>query len=766
MLVLLITTGLAAALLPQQIVFSAAPGQELQPTPTPVTDVEVIPAEEVVPAALPAADPEDTVSFGVLGLSEVYLYGPYDALRVRFSLPPTWELGEGAELRLVMSASVINEGVANAPLYTGGAIAGSLDVTFNGQLISSLALQSGRNVLYQVSIPVDALVPVRSDGRHELYLFLNAGIDCDLDFHRTTLLISPESALILPHELVSPPVSLAQLPKPFYAQGLFLIDPAAIIVPDAPSAAELQAALTVAASFGRLTAGNLPLTLLPQGRLSEVQETANLIFVGKSSELQGLPTIREAVPPIAQAEDGVLQIALSPWNPARVLLTVTGETDAGVVKAAQALSTGRLQTGDETDLAVIADVRSDLAVGEIPATDRSFADLGAEVQTITGIGTNDLFFSFYIPPGQVANPDAYLDLVYTHSDLVDYGRSGAIIFLNGQPLGSVRLNDENSRLTTERFSIPASLLLPGDNQLVVQAELAPLDECTAFDWDSMWFTIFPDSLLHIPLSPAPFVTNLLRDLGVYPYPFVGDPTLGSLAFIVPQGDLLAWQTAARIAFGMSNRANGALYQLSVAFADQAPEDLLRTRDLILVGQPDQLPLLQELNDELPAPFEAGSNLAVERDSQVLYRIPVGTSLGYLQLVPSKWSSTNTVLAVLGSTPQGLTWAGDALIVGTLRSKLNGDFAVVQGEQVLSSDSRRSAGTGNLAATLAPTAGVVVEPEAAPTITPIPVQPASPGAQPPAPDNNWILPVVIGLGALMVIVLGVAIVSGLRSGGGR
>ena len=49
-----------------------------------------------------------------------------------------------------------------------------------------------------------------------------------------------------------------------------------------------------------------------------------------------------------QTDDGILELAVSPWNNARSLLIVSGNTDAGVVKAAQALSNNNIQTGKDT----------------------------------------------------------------------------------------------------------------------------------------------------------------------------------------------------------------------------------------------------------------------------------------------------------------------------------------------------------------------------------------------------------------------------------
>jgi hypothetical protein len=118
-----------------------------------------------------------------------------------------------------------------------------------------------------------------------------------------------------------------------------------------------------------------------------------------------------------------------------------------------------------------------------------------------------------------------------------------------------------------------------------------------------------------------------------------------------------------------------------------PEQVRATRDLLLVGRASKLPLLGEIRPLLPAPFEAGSDLAAEPSAPVQYRRARGESVGYIQLLAAPWSKTRTILAVLGSTDQGLRWAGAALTTPELRSRLSGNLAIVQERKISSSDTR-------------------------------------------------------------------------------
>jgi hypothetical protein len=131
---------------------------------------------------------------------------------------------------------------------------------------------------------------------------------------------------------------------------------------------------------------------------------------------------------------------------------------------------------------------------------------------------------------------------------------------------------------------------------------------------------------------------------------------------------------------------------------------------------------------------------------VAYRLPAGTDIGYLELLPSPWNESRTILAVLGSTPTGLQWSARALVDPALRSQLAGNFAVVNDLQVLSADTRLGLGTRNLSATAIPGDHVGI-------VAPL-------GSPPPPISNLWILPTVGASSLAILFVLAIVVRSSL------
>ena len=699
----------------------------------------------------------------MLGQTDILLRGPYSATSLRFGLPLNWAFEEGANLQLIITSSLVTD--AASPVGEGQPIGASLGVNFNRNQVALIPLTAGENVVYEISIPPDAMIPSLNDGRHVLELLLDADTDCDPNLlHQTSIGISSASQFTFPYTEQTPVLDLKQLPSPiFQRDSVYPVD-SVLIVPDQPSAQEMQAALIAAAGLGRMSESQLPLSLLSSGQITEeILGASNLIFLGRAENLSLLRDVELPAPLSSggfeaegsQPEDGIMQIAVSPWNTGRALMVLSGNTDAGVIKAAQALSYGNIQTVSDTNLAIVTDVappsieEENLSLDALTSATHTFQDLGYELTTLAGLGKSDFVVDFYIAPGLIAGGGSYLDLVFNNSALLSYERSGLNVSLNGNLIGSLRFSDETAGTATQRIKISPSLVVPGSNELRIQAELTAPTNCGLADSANLWASVLPESTLYLPLQQAPVDFNTVQNLSVYPYPFVNIPTLSNTAFVLSNSNPASWAVASRIAFGLGDRVQGSVIDLEVAFDDAVPDEIRSANDLILVGLPSELNLISELKDSLPAPFEEGQNIPTVDNQQVSFRFPPDTSIGYLQLLPSPWNSAHSILTVVGSTNDGVALAGNALSDPLLRGRLAGNLAVVTAENISVADTRTGLGMGGIAENPEVISEPVV-PEENPTT------PVAPAARP-----VWILPAVGVLVFLIVVVLIAALISSRR-----
>jgi hypothetical protein len=431
------------------------------------------------------------------------------------------------------------------------------------------------------------------------------------------------------------------------------------------------------------------------------QASEHLIFVGKPDQLPPLAELSLPLPIVndtrtfdpdavgGSTDDGILQMIVSPWNPARAVLVVSGNTDAAVVKAGQTISTGSFATAItiEPNLSLIASVAEsvDAAMMELVADERTFADLGYESVIHERQGYLEVEYEFTIPPGYVAGIESYLDIVFNHSAIIDYGRSGISIKMNDQVIGSIEFDDESTERSIDRMSIPPTTLHVGQNRLQVLIAIFPRAKCLPPNLNGIWATVWAESLLYLPLQEVGITNATFVDLRRYENLLLADPSLSNSLFILPHDKPTAWQVATDMTSYLGKQFQGEMFEAKSAFANDVPDNLRTGYNWVVVGRPSTLPVLQELGENLPLPFIPDSDVAITGGSTIEYRMPSDINLGYLQLLASPWDIDRFVLAVLGNTPTGIMEAGNALIHDS--SDLAGNFAVVVQGQIRSGDTR-------------------------------------------------------------------------------
>jgi hypothetical protein len=715
---------------------TSLPTSTLPPTPTlSPTLVSSLPSD-----VLQLANP-DVVTFSQLRQSEIQLNGPYDSKSIYFIIPADWNLKEGIQLDLFVGVS-FNSGLKDQGNVIGG---GTLTVLLNNIVLDAAPLNDVGETEIKINIPVSTALS--NDGAMSVRFVLDSGTSCRIVGWNTTVYIHSTSYFNLPHDIVRPSTSLVNFPRPII-QNSFLPDSALLIVPDKPTAAELQAALTVAAGIGNLSWSGLELDMITMSNLKEDLTKAHLIFIGKASSFPLLDGLNLPLPsaggqfqfPGGGPDDGLIEMISSPWSSSHVVLIVSANTDTGIVKAAQAVSSGTIRPNRFENLAVIEQVNT-LPISGPQAIDQTLSDLGYEFRSFQSRGGDGQEYLFNVPAGMTVSTEAYFDMVYGHSSLMDYNVSQIVVLLNEQPIGSVRMSDTTAAVPTNhaKIMIPPLAVLPGVNRLSVRVVLEAISDCTSPDSGGLWVNVWPQSLIHLPLMATSLDHLISRDLAAYPTPFIYDSTLGSTAFVLERNSLESWRNAMQIAVFLGGSANGPLTQLSVFYGDAMPVTERSKYHLLVIGRPSQMPIVAEMNNDLPAPFLSDSDIVSDTGNfQVTYRIPPDSPMGYIETMLSPWNSENVVLAILGNTIQGVNWAAAALVDS--RWQLGGNFAVVNNKQIISSSTR-----------YVETSSGEVPAAEIPSIITTPLSETATGL--PMTRSGWILPVLIvsiGLIAFFIV----------------
>ena len=689
-----------------------------------------------------------SVSFADLGYSDVSLISPIDSTRELFSIPPNWKLIPGGDI--VLNYDVVLSGVdVNKITDNRNPYGGAFSLSFNSHVIATLPLGDLGSHSVTIQIPDGALVPSREDGRHQLTISLDAQFSCIYDV-RALITIKNSSIFNLKFEASSPKLDLSKLPAPFYLRNSFIPDSTLVIVPDAPSELGMKAALNLMAGLGSIIGDTSATDLVSVGQLTDQTiAQSNLIFVGKPDTFGLLSDVQFPLPvaggkfsvlPTEFASDGILEMAVSPWNSSKVVLLVSGAEDASVLKAAQAFTTGKVMVFENPALAFVSDVQ--LLSPSIPVIeDFTLESIGYDTVTLSGIGENSADYVFNVSKEQVKGKDGSIDLVYFHSALLDYGVSSLTVSLNDQIIGSAIYNSDSEKLTTLKITVPPGLLRYGENRLSVGTNLIANTSCDLSGFSDPWLVVSDQTSLHLPAGSGESDPNNWRlDLKFFPSLFLTQSDLGDLAFVLPKSSPNSWKVAGQLAYQLGLEANPVISNLGAAFADNVPVDVQSDNSLIVVGKASELPFLTGINDLLPAPFDPVSNTATEKDMQIIYRIPAGVSVGYLELLHSPFSAGRLILVASGNDDSGLLMSGNTLTQNPLQSLLSGQFAVTNGIQVASGSLNSQS---SIVGTIVPQAPPVI-------VTPIVPGPApKPGLDRPA----WLmtLPIISGILILLIII---------------
>ena len=635
-------------------------------------------------------------TFPELGYGDTLLVGPYDTALMYFSLPPTWSLTEGGTISLTFTHLLGGGVVSNSLNNNASWIGGSLLVFYNGQLIDTILLDTIGQTTKVIAIPEHAYRIKPDDGRQDIRFFLDASSTCDYQDVQSSVLIQSLSSVNFSYDIVPPATDLKLFPRPMYQASSLVPNRVKLILPDDPTAAELQAALTISAGLGSLTNAGLDVELLQNQNLTEdTRRNEHLIFVGQASKFPSLAGVQLPIPvtqqngikhDVIQDTDGVVEIALSPWDASHVIMLATANTDEGVLKAAQALSTGILVPSGQKDLSIITSTSAPLRPDAV-AEDITLSELGKDTFTLGGYNGNYFSFDFYVSADQVLGEGAYFDLIATYSDLMNAERTAFTVILNETTIGSTSFANAGGKILNERLEILPNILRRGRNTVTLYSDLVPADNCLAPELDATWVTISSESSLHLPLSTRKVTLGTKIDLQDYPSILLQGESLEDFAVIVPRGDLVAWNKASQITSALGAQTALSIARLSAAYADDVPDAILQDKNLLVIGQATSLPILSDLNNYLPAPFTEGSNEAEQPTLLVNYRLLPNVSVGYLQLLPSPWNLNNVVLAVMGNSSIGLPMAADALLDDRLAVQLIGNFSILYGDQVLSTDTR-------------------------------------------------------------------------------
>jgi len=725
---------------------------DVEPTPTTTEDTSGI-----------LADP-DVFTLAELGYTESFMVGPYDVIDIIFSIPDSWKLRPGTYLQLKLSYTLGGTGVSR--LDESSWVGGTVLVRYNNVQVDTVLLDNTDPQTINLVFPVDSLEPEAEDGRHHLRFFLDASMHCDnYEDMQSVVMIESDSFIKFVYDIKEPDNDLTKFPSPFYLPDSIVPGEVLIVLPDDPNAMELEAGLAVAAGLGSITNGQSKVETFRNSDLTQDMLNNNhLIFVGKSENFGQFQNLDLPVPLLNSRfdlegslnENGVIESIISPWNPLKLIMLVGGNTDEAVAKAAKAVSSGKIVVSGISNLSLVDQINPTEIIQQ-PVVDQTLASLGFETSSIGVYGDVYYDITFYATAEQAKSEGAYFEIISTRSNLLDFNRSGVMLLLNDEVVGTLGFSAEDSSVITEKIEFLPNFIRRGENRLEIISSLIPYDACFSNELETSWVTLSEQSTIHLPVSDQQTEIGERMDLDNYPQMLLGNRQLDDLVFVVPRNSISVIQSAANLAYYLGNKEKISLANFKVYYADELAQEEVADNNVIFLGTATTLPQITELNGYLPASFPDGSDQVNQPKMPVNFSVLEDTSVGYIELLESPWNSEKSILLVMGNSQPGISFAQNALTNDLLVNELVGDFAAVFGDQIMSVNTKIQSSS--------------IEPMPTPTqvpnasgedSTPESTQTdLSPVARPP-----WLVPTILGVSFLMVVAIVVVVLRGTFSGKNR
>lgn len=520
-----------------------------------------------------------------------------------------------------------------------------LTVALNGAPVANIPLTADNaETVLPLSLPLEALHTGDNVLMFRFHLRLRSTGCADVGSTNLWARVRKTTAVTFATTDTPLPLTLAGYPAPF---NTFTTQPPSpqisFVVPVNPSAAELTAVSQIAASLGQNAQWHTPpLFATPFDQLSPAHTTADHLIV--------IDTAGDN--PLAAGAEAGLTLAVSPYNPNRLMLVVAGDTAESLAQSAALLATQSAWVsfnGPHQPPTAVTPLP--LAQPNVPA---SFAELGFADKTVRGIGQHDLYYALDIPYDWKITSDAGIQLLFTHARTLDPDTSTMQAFINGFEVANLALtnrNDDNGRLDIQ---LAPRQLHPGRNWLHLHFDLhVRREDCNFAYREEAWATL---SAANSSLNLAHVQSLPPLELRYFPSPLVTPGDLSQTLFVLadaPSADELT-----------------ALVQMAARLGTYTTADGLRPRAKP-AGQFDPADTIHAVTIGSP---QSNAHLAHYADSLGL---PPAADSSSLQLLTAPWGADNQEWVVLTAVnPADLAQITAILPTMGSRLKLQGNVALV------------------------------------------------------------------------------------------
>jgi len=292
------------------------------------------------------------------------------------------------------------------------------------------------------------------------------------------------------------------------------------------------------------------------------------------------------------------------------------------------------------------------------------------VDRVEGVGHKENSYLVKLPNDRSNSDGSEIKLNFNYSKNLDFNRSLVTVFINNTIIGSKKLSEVNANSDSLSLKFPKGLSLGSNFTVRVAFDLEMKNQDNSDNSNTPWAQIDPQSKMLVKSERS---NDLL--FSNYPAMFIKNETFDNISVVIPKklndDDFKSLTNIFNLigSFAKGNSGNIQFYQ-------KIPSDkILKNSNVIVVGTPDNNPLIKKLNSDLY--FKYSKNFkGFESNEKLSIGSNYGQNIGTSQLLRSPFNEKRGMLVITGKTSNDIFLATTQINFQKNIKQFNGDAIVV------------------------------------------------------------------------------------------
>ncbi|MFC6177519.1 cellulose biosynthesis cyclic di-GMP-binding regulatory protein BcsB [Companilactobacillus huachuanensis] len=302
--------------------------------------------------------------------------------------------------------------------------------------------------------------------------------------------------------------------------------------------------------------------------------------------------------------------------------------------------------------------------------DNGHYQLTSSEDNVQGAGHRETSYFITLPNDHTNINDSLIKLKFRYSKNLNFNRALATVYVNNTIVGSKKLSSEKADGDTMTISVPRGIALGNSFQVRIAFDLEMLDQNTSDNADTPWAQVEPQSSIYVKSERG---NDLL--FSNYPTLFINNQTYDNLAVVIPKKlNNYDFQTLTNIfnLIGNFSKSNTGKIQF---YTGTPSKNVLRNSNVIVVGSPENNPMVKSLNSKLYFKYSNSFNRIISNEKLSIEK-DYGKTIGTDQLLRSPYNDKKGLLVVTGPSSKATYLASTQINFQKNIQQYNGDAIIV------------------------------------------------------------------------------------------